>query len=444
LTASHQTNPDQLTIKQVLITWLPLVASWLLMSIELPTINAIIARLPNAEVNLAAYGGVVFPIALTIEAPVIMLLAASTALSRDWASYQKLKKITLWMGAILGALHLLVAITPMYDFIVTVILQVPAEVVEPARLGLLYLSPWTFAIAYRRFQQGTMIRFGNSKMVGETTAVRLATDVIVLAVGYSLGSIPGAALAGITQGLGVSAEAIYSGLRIRKIRPLIKDAPPAAQPLTLKRFAKFYIPLAVTSSLWLLWMPLISATVSRMPNPLESLAVWSVVSGLIFIFRTPGVAYNEAVVALLEEPCAFPVLRKFARAAALVTVGLAILFVTTPLADLWFTVIANLPPDRAATARIALALAVPIAVFSVYIHLFQGIIVQQEHTRPVAEATAAFLLALAAVLIGGVILESFKGVYVAAVSYTVAHLTQGVWLWLRSRKQRRQLGLCAQ
>ena len=105
----------KLTNRQVLKTWMPLVASWLLMSIELPAINAIIARLADPEINLAAYGGVVFPIALTIEAPVIMLLAASTALSRDWPSYQKLKKITLWMGGLLGGLHLLVAAAPIYD-----------------------------------------------------------------------------------------------------------------------------------------------------------------------------------------------------------------------------------------------------------------------------------------------------------------------------------------
>jgi hypothetical protein len=442
LNATQKITPDQLTIKKVLITWLPLAASWLLMSIELPTINAIIARLPNAEVNLAAYGGVVFPIALTIEAPVIMLLAASTALSRDWHSYQTLKKITLWMGIILVAVHLLVAVTPLYDFIVNVILQVPEEVVEPGRVGLLYMTPWTIAIAYRRFQQGTMIRFGNSKMVGETTAIRLMVDVIVLAIGFSLGSIPGAALAGLTQGISVSAEAVYAGLRIRKIRHQIKEAPPAENPLTLKRFFAFYIPLALTSSLWLLWMPLISGTVSRMPSPLESLAVWSVVTGLIFMFRTPGVAYNEAVVALLEEPCAYPVLRKFARTTAFVTAGLAGIVVATPLANLWFTVVANLPPDRATTARTTLAIAIPISIFSVYGHFFQGVIVQQEKTRPVAEATVVFLLALGAALISGMVAEVYKGVYVAAAGYTFAHLAQGLWLMLRSRRQRQTLSAC--
>jgi O-antigen/teichoic acid export membrane protein len=412
------------------------------MSIELPTINAIVARLPDAEVNLAAYGGVVFPIALTIEAPIIMLLAAATALSRDWRSYQRLKKITLWMGGILTALHLLVAITPMYDFIVNVILQVPEAVVEPGRAGLLYLTPWTFAIAYRRFQQGTMIRFGHSKMVGEATAIRLVTDVIVLAIGFSLGSIPGATLAGLTQAAGVTAEATYAGLRIRKIRHLIKDAPPAKTPLTLKRFIAFYIPLALTSSLWLLWMPLISGTVSRMPDPLESLAIWSVLTGLIFMFRTPGVAYNEAVVALLEEPCAFPKLRQFARTMTLVSVGLATIFVLSPLSSWWFRVVANLPPDRGETARITMGIAILVTIFSVYIHFFQGIIVQQEKTRPIAEATVVFLLTLAVVMVSGVVTEAFKGIYVAAAGYTLAHLTQGLWLMIRSRKQRKILALC--
>ncbi len=435
-------NPNNLTTRQVLVTWLPLVASWLLMSIELPTINAFIARLPNPEVNLAAYGGVVFPIALTIEAPVIMLLAAATALSRDWRSYQQLKKITLWMGGILALVHLLVAVTPIYDFIVNVILQVPEAVVEPGRSGLLYLTPWTLAIAYRRFQQGTMIRFGHSKMVGETTAIRLVTGVIILLIGLNLGTIPGATLAGLTQGLAVTAEALYAGFRIRKIRPLIKDAPPAEKPLTLKRFNNFYLPLALTSSLWLLWLPLISGTVSRMPDPIESLAVWSVVTGLLFMFRTPGVAYNEAVVALLEEPCAFPRLRQFARNAALITAGLAVVFVASPLSRGWFRVIANLPPDMAETARFTLVFAVPLAVLSVYISLFQGIIVQQEKTGPVAEAVVVFLIVMGGVLIAGVVTGTYKGVYVAAFSFTLAHLVQALWLLIRSRKQQQTLAIC--
>jgi len=426
-------------MKKVLTTWLPLMGSWLMMSLELPVINAIIARLVNPEVNLAAYGGVVYPIALTIEAPVIMLLAASTALSKDWTSYQRLKKITLWMGGILSVLHFVVAITPIYDFIVTVLLSAPQEVVEPARYGLLLLSPWTLAIAYRRFQQGAMIRFNRAHLVSQITMVRLLTVSSVLIVGMVVKTIPGATLAGLAQGLGVSAEAIFAGFRARKIRQEIQNAPTTEKPLSNERFYKFYAPLAATSSLWLLWQPLISAAVSRMPNPLESLAIWSVLTGLLFIFRSPGVAYNEAVVALLDTPQSFPKLRKFAHLSAAIICGIAIGFVFTPLSDFWFSTIANLSAEKVVVARVALSLGIPLTFLQMYISFFQGIIVNQEKTGPVAEAVVLFLVSMCTILIIGVISGNYKGVYVASVSFTTAHIAQILWLLLRSRKNRKLL-----
>ena len=430
-----------LSNSKVFKTWLPLVASWMLMSLELPAINAIVARLANPEISLAAYGGVVYPIALIIEAPVIMLLAASTALSRDWDSYKRLRKITLWMGGALMALHILIAITPLFDFITNVLLEAPAEVIEPARRGLLFLSPWTFAIAFRRFQQGAMIRHGHSKMVGQTTFVRLVTVALVLLVGFLVKTIPGPILAGSAQGLGVTAEAIYAGLVVRKIKPLIKSAPPVKKPLTLKRFSAFYLPLALTSSLWLLWQPLISAAVSRMPNPLESLAVWSVITGLLFMFRSPGVAYNEVMVALLEEPDSKKALKRFARNIAIGTTLVILIFVLTPLSRLWLHYIAALLPDLVETGRIALILGIPLGFLSVYVSYYQGFLVHHSKTKGVAEAVVAFLIGMVVILVVGVIAQSFKGVYVATLAFTIAHLFQAIWLWLRSHKLRQKAPL---
>jgi hypothetical protein len=251
--------------------------------------------------------------------------------------------------------------------------------------------------------------------------------------------VPGATLAGITQGLGVTAEAIFAGFRARKIRSEIMSAPAAKKPLSLKRFISFYIPLAATSSLWLLWQPAISAAVSRMPDPLESLAVWSVLTGLLFIFRSPGVAYNEAVVALLEFPQSFSVLRKFARLSSLVICAIAIVFTMTPLSNFWFSTIANLSPDKVTIARMALSFGIPLTFLQMYISFFQGIIVSQEKTGPVAEAVVLFLISMLSVLIYGVVSGNIKGVYVASASLTLAHLAQVLWLILRSRKNRKKL-----
>ena len=63
-----------LSSRRIYYTWWPLAASWLLMGIELPAISAVIARLENPTINLAAYGGIVFPLALIIESPIIMMM----------------------------------------------------------------------------------------------------------------------------------------------------------------------------------------------------------------------------------------------------------------------------------------------------------------------------------------------------------------------------------
>ena len=140
MTALAETQLKQLSQKRIFSTWWPLAMSWLFMSLELPALSAVIARLEDPEIHLAAYGGVVFPLALIIEAPVIMLLAASTALSKDWPSYLKLRNYMIAAGVTLTALHIAIAFTPLYYVVVEGIIGAPPEIVEPARIGLMIIT----------------------------------------------------------------------------------------------------------------------------------------------------------------------------------------------------------------------------------------------------------------------------------------------------------------
>jgi len=145
----HNSKSQPVTSTDVWKTWFPLALSWLMMGIELPLLSAVVARLANPEVNLGAYGGVVFPLSLLIEAPIIMLLTASTKLSRDLASYKKLWLFMMIAGGGLSALHLLVAVTPLFDLLVGGLLGVESDILEASRLGMIIMTPWTWAIAHR-------------------------------------------------------------------------------------------------------------------------------------------------------------------------------------------------------------------------------------------------------------------------------------------------------
>ncbi|MDW8141387.1 MAG: hypothetical protein RMJ90_03775 [Candidatus Bipolaricaulota bacterium] len=425
--------------EQIFRTWWPLAASWMLMGLELPALSAVVARLAHPEIHLAAYGGVVFPVALLIESPIIMLLAASTALSRDWASYLKIRRFMMIAGAGLTLLHVALAFTPLYDLVLVRLLNPPPEIIEPARLGLMLMLPWTWAIAYRRFHQGVLIRAGQSNAVGLGTVVRLSANILVLAVGYSLQTLPGIVVATSAVSAGVLSEALYVGWRVRPALEALKRAPALAESLTWRAFAHFYLPLVMTSLLTLLALPLGSAGMSRMPQALASLAIWPALSGILFLLRSVGIAYTEVVVALLEHPRAVESLRRFAYKIAAVTTLVPLLVAVTPLGELWFAQVSGLPAGLATLAQTALGLGFLVPGFTVLQSFFQGTLMHDRRTRGITEAVALSLLTSALILSVGVVWGGLAGVYVAQIAFVIGAAVQTLWLWRGSRSALRTL-----
>jgi hypothetical protein len=422
-----------LSLSRIFKVWMPLAASWLLMGMELPILSAVVARLAKPEINLAAYGGIVFPIALIIEAPVIMLLAASTALSKDWASYKKLRNYMLLAGGLLTTLHLLVALTPVYYFVTKGLLGAPPEIIEPARIGLIIMTPWTWTIAYRRLNQGVMIRFGHSNIIGIGTGVRLGMDILVLGIGYYL-RLPGIIVATSAVAAGVTAEAIYIGFLVQPVlRVDLKPAPVLQPALTYRAFTAFYLPLVMTSLLTLLIQPMGSAALSRMPRALESLAVWPVVSGFIFMLRSMGVAFNEVVVALLDEYLSTKPLRRFTTLLSIGTTGALIIIAATPLSRLWLENFSGLSPELATLARNGLWLGILLPGLNSLQSWYQGALLNSGKTRGISEAVAIFLFGTGLALLGGVAWGKMVGLYVGLAAFSFGMLIQTIWLWVRSR-----------
>jgi hypothetical protein len=424
----------EVSLQRVVRVWWPLALSWLFMSAEQPALSAVAARLADPELNLAAWGGIVFPLALIVESPIIMLLSASTALSKDWDSYRALRRFMMIMGAVLTLLHVALAFTPLYSVVVEGILGAPADIVELGRVGLMIMTPWTWSIAYRRFNQGVLIRFGHSRAVALGTLIRLAADGLVLTTGLVLGTIPGIVVASSAVALGVVAEAVYTALRVRRVlREELRPAPPVEPRLTFRALLAFYVPLALTSLLNLVIQPIGSAALSRMPGALESLAVWPVVTGLLFILRSLGIAYNEVVVALLDEEGAVPSLRRFAAVLSVSTTILLLIVAATPLSSVWFGEVSALPPHLTALAVAGLWLVLPLPGLNVLQSWYQGAIVHSRRTRGITEALLAFLLTTAGILWAGVRLGQTVGLYVGLIAFSMGAVAQTLVLWFRSR-----------
>ena len=361
-----------------------------MMAAEGPFLAAIIARLADPKFNLAAYG-VAFAFAVLVEAPVIMIMSASTALARDATSFRRLRTFTYVLNAVVTGVMLVVLIPAVFHAIMVDAIALPQEVADLTYVALWILLPWPGAIGYRRFYQGLLIRDGRTRRVAYGTIVRLTTMALTALVLYVTLAPPGAYVGAAALAAGVSAEAIVSRLMARDtVRSLCATTPdPSDGALGYRTIVRFYYPLALTSLIGLAVQPMLTFFMGRAPAPVESLAVFPVVASLSFIFRAMGLSYQEVVIALLgkhyEEVRA---LGRFALGLGLASsVGLA-LVALTPLAGIWFEAISGLAPDLARFAIVPTIVLIPIPLLSVILSFQRGILVVAHETRPITWATA--------------------------------------------------------
>jgi hypothetical protein len=438
--APSPTGPAALSMRHILRTWWPLAASWLLMGFEGPAVASVVARMADPKLNLAAWGGVVFPLSLMAEAPVIMMLAASTALCRDWISYVKLRRFMNRLGASMTIIHILMVATPLYYVIVRNVIHAPEEIIAPARLGLLIMIPWTWSIAYRRFHQGVLIRFGHSLKVGLGTLVRFSADATVLAIGYFLAGLPGIALAGCGMIAGVVSEALYVHLTVRPtLRNELRPAPPATIPLSTRAMLDFYIPLSLTQLLMLVANPIGSAAMSRMPLAIESLAAWPTVGAVRYITGGFGGAYNEVMVALVERQRSYRQLRRFAVLLGIFSTAMLVALTIPAVSHAIFAELMHLADPLPTMIHNCSFILLPVPAISVCQSYFQGVMLHTRQTRSITESVAVFLGVVTVALVAGVLWSRETGIYVAMSAFVLGELVRTSWLWLRSRRARRGL-----
>ncbi len=416
------------TQRQIFYFWLPLAASWLLMSAEGPILQAAIARLPDMQTQLAAFG-IVTSLEIAIESPVIMLLATSTALATSARNYLTLRRFMICANFMVTAVALLMAFTPLYEFIVLGVMDIPRQIATAARPGMKIMVLWSASIGFRRFLQGVLIRQGQTRWVGYGTAARLVSSGgggIMLAV---LTDLPGVYIASIALMAGVLIEAGFIGLVARPTvqRLLAGEEGQTGDSVSFWDVARYHAPLAATSFLTLMAQPLVGAGLARMPCPEENLAAWPVIWGILFIFRSPSYALPEAVIALVAERRLRNPVRKFCFSIGVISAAGMALLVLTPLFGLYLKYVAGLPPRLAQFVIPAMILALPLPYINSVHSWFRGLLMSTRRTRVIYWGMGLNLGLMAALIIAGALLNT-DGAGTAVVALTLSFLAEVFYL----------------
>lgn len=392
-------HAEERSLRSILVFWFPLAATWLMMAAEGPFLAAIIARLTDPAFNLAAHG-VAYAFALLVEAPVIMLMSASTALVGDAASYRRLRNFSTLLNAGSTALLLLVLVPPVHATLMTDALALPDEVAHLTRGALWLLLPWPAAIGFRRFYQGLLIRAGRTRAVATGTVLRLAAMAITGFVLYRFFTVPGAWVGAAALSTGVCVEAIAARLMATQTIREVKDSPVAMlsdeSAMSYRGIAAFYWPLALTSFIGLTVQPMLTFFMGRAAMPIESLAVFPVVHALSFLFRSLGLSYQEVAIALLGRRAEnIGAVGRFGLWLGLASSGGLALVALTPLADVWFQTVSGLSPALAAFAHTPTIWMIPLSGLSVLLSLQRAVLVTGRRTGHITNATIAEVLVVA-------------------------------------------------
>ena len=410
--------------------WLPLQATWLFMAVEGLFLAALIARLPDPKLNLAAHG-VAYAFAIIVEAPVIMMLSAATALVDARPSYLALRRFAQVLNFLITSVMLLLLATPAMNWILASFMRLDPRVVDLVRGALWILLPWPAAIGYRRFYQGILIRADLTHRVAWGTVIRLAAMAGAALVAARLG-LDGTRVGAVALSTGVCVEALAS--RLMALQP-VRDLPaqsasdrPAAD-VSWRGLMAFYWPLALTSTISLAVQPLVTFFMGRARCSLESLAVLPVINALVFLFRTPGLAYQETAIAMLgDSRDNLPPVLRFAGLLAVSAAAGLTLVAWTPVAGFWFEYLSGLSPELAVFAVVPARILALMPALSVLLNLERALLVHGRRTGPVTMASLLEVGTIAAVLAFGVGVLDLVGATAAAIAFMVGRLVANVSL----------------
>jgi hypothetical protein len=175
--------------------------------------------------------------------------------------------------------------------------------------------------------------------------------------------------------------------------------------------------------------PLLTFFMGRAPMPLESLAVFPVVNALSFIFRSLGLSYQDAAIALMgDRHQHFPELARFALGlGTAASAGLA-LIAFTPMASVWFEKISGLTPELASLALIPTRVLVPLPAISVLLSFQRAILMQGRRTKPITVATAIEVGGIALLFMIGSWGLGLVGVTAAFAAFVGGRLASNLYL----------------
>jgi Na+-driven multidrug efflux pump len=391
---------------KLLLFYLPLAFSGFIMTLDMPVIYGVLNRLPDPDTSVAALR-VAFSLALVYEASHISMIDVSTAMSTDRRVFSMLGRFYGIMAAVLLVVASIIVFSPIYDFIVQDVMNIPAGVAEAARAASVVFLFWPIPIGWRRLCQGALIRSGESKPVGAGGLVRMGSLAISLSffvwLGTSVVHIGPATIGVLAMLVSVTAEALaVQGWTNRVLRKMPETTPDQPAP-TYRDVWSYFFPLGASSVMSTLMQPLLTAGIASVAiawastgGPVVAVASYAIAWSLASPVFGPTFSMTQASIAWRKSPDP-SVRERGTRVLVAFGVGLAALMAIvslTPIVYWLFTALLGASPETAALAVDVMRWLIPVPVLYTISFMLRGRLIALGRPTAVRRAQLIDLAAL--------------------------------------------------
>ncbi len=389
------TTDQPLGYRQIYAFYWPLVLTSQMMTLAHPIINLALGRSDDAIVQLAAYG-VGFGLAVFLNSPLFPFQQIVAAMGTGPRARRDLIVKGLSLGLAICALELLLALSPLGDWVFGDLMGSTPGVAQLAQRILLVLAPIPLLLPLRSLAWGIVLRHRNTRIISQATALRLgvlAGAVLALA---GRGSWPPAVVGGAAMTAAILIEAVYSGLRaLRLVRRGAEGIDAGTdEQVSWRQFFTFIGPLMVSTIAWSAMRPLLNAVMGRTVDPDLAQGGLGFVFPLLILMASPLWALQNTALVLLRDRQDLRRLARFTAAVIAVFVALIGAWVWTPLRGVLLLDVFALEPDKAAYVAGAIMLIpyqpIPMGVRS----LTQGFLMNRRRTGIIALASLVKTLVL--------------------------------------------------
>jgi Na+-driven multidrug efflux pump len=327
----------------------------------------------------------------------------------------------------------LVALTPLYGWLVLDLMHIPPAVAEVTRPALIIMAIWSLPVAWRRTLQGVLIANNHTPLVTLATIVRVLALLAALRLGAWLMPDRMLIVSAIALQTAVITEAlVVTRPAFRIVRELPAD--PGDQPLTWRSLIHFYQPLAVMMVLRQVSRPMLSAGIAAAQLPQLSLAAWSVAWSLVVLPFGVTMGLEQVAIAKGQTPAALGQVRRFSWGVGLFLSGALLLIAFTPLVHPVLDTLFDLSDEIKPLVIMAMRWTASLPLLQSLQALLRGVAIDQDRTPDVRAAVAVGLAVTALVTIVGPRVSPITGILVGTTTTMLAALAEVSWLAWRERR----------